>query len=85
MGASRKNRRTDYLVQWKDSPESKATWERDVTLLQFEWAMQAYLQAKSTRASTSIRGGGFITPPRMPRPLIGYKGLRGMPYSYEGT
>ena len=38
MGASRKNRRTDYLVQWKDSSESKATWERDVTLWQFEGA-----------------------------------------------
>ena len=43
MGVSRKNRQTYYLVQWKDSPESKATWERDVTLLQFEGAMQAYL------------------------------------------
>ena len=25
MGASRKNQRIDYLVQWKDSLESKAT------------------------------------------------------------
>ena len=32
MGASRKNRRTNYLVQWKDSLESEAKWERDVTL-----------------------------------------------------
>ena len=43
MGASRKNRRTDYLIQWKESLESEATWERDVTLWQFEGAVQAYL------------------------------------------
>ena len=32
MGASRKNRWINYLVQWKGSLESEATWERDVTL-----------------------------------------------------
>ena len=63
MGASRKNRRTNYLVQWKDSPESEATWERDITLWQVEGAVQTYLQAKSTRASTSTGGGGLLPPP----------------------
>ena len=43
IGASRKNHLTDYLVQWKDSSESEATWERDVTLWQFEGVVQAYL------------------------------------------
>ena len=62
IGASRKNRRTDYLVQWKDSSESEATWELDVTLLQFEGAVQEYLKAKSTRASTSAGGEEFVTP-----------------------
>ena len=62
MGASRKNRWTDYLVQWKDSLESEATWERDVTLWQFEGAVQEYLKAKSTWALTSTGGGGFVTP-----------------------
>ena len=62
MGASRKNRRTDYLVQWKDSSESEATWEQDVTLLQFKGAVQEYLKAKSTRASTSAGGEEFVTP-----------------------
>ena len=32
MGHSRKNRRTDFLVQWKETSETKATWERDVSL-----------------------------------------------------
>ena len=36
IGTSRKNRRTNYLVQWKDSLELEATWEQDVTLWQFE-------------------------------------------------
>ena len=62
MGESRKNRRTNYLVQWKDSSESEATWERDVTCWQFEGAVQEYLKAKSTRTSSSARGGGFVTP-----------------------
>ena len=62
MGASRKNRRTDYLVQWKGSLESEATWEWDITLWQFEGAVQDYLKAKSTWASTSAGGGGFVTP-----------------------
>ena len=62
MGASRKNRRTDCLVQWKDSPESEATWERDVTLWQFEGVVKIYLQAKSTRASTLVEGCGFVIP-----------------------
>ena len=53
MGASRKNRWTDYLVQWKGSLESEATWERDVTLWQFEGVVQDYLKSKSTWASTT--------------------------------
>ena len=62
MGASRKNLRIDYLVKWKGSLESEATWERDVTLWQFEGVVQEYLKAKSTWASTSTGGGGFVSP-----------------------
>ena len=62
MGASRKNWWTDYLVHWKDNLESEATWERDVTLWQFEGAVQEYPKAQSTRASTSAGGVGFVTP-----------------------
>ncbi|RVW19034.1 Transposon Tf2-2 polyprotein [Vitis vinifera] len=39
MRHSRKNRRTDFLVQWKRTSEAEATWERDVTLWQFETAV----------------------------------------------
>ena len=42
MGHSRKNRRTDFLVQWKGISETEASWERDVTLWQFEKEVQAY-------------------------------------------
>ena len=62
MGHNRKNRRTDFLVQWKGTSEAEATWERDVTLWQFETAVQAYWQTKSTRTSTLAGGGGFVSP-----------------------
>ena len=65
MGASRKNRRTDYLVQWKGSLESEATWERDVTLWQFEGAVQDY-----QRGLRLQREGEGLLPPRMPK-LVG--------------
>ncbi|RVW58793.1 Transposon Tf2-2 polyprotein [Vitis vinifera] len=58
MGHSKKNRRTDFLVQWKGISEAEASWERDVTLWQFEKEVQAYWRSKSTRASTSAGGGG---------------------------
>ena len=31
MGVSKKNWQIDFLVQWKGSLESEASWERDVT------------------------------------------------------
>lgn len=62
MGASRKNRRTDYLVQWEGSSEVDATWERDVTLWQFEDQIKEYLETLPTRTSASSGGGGFVRP-----------------------
>ena len=62
MGHSRKTRRTDFLVQWKGISETETSWERDVTLWQFEKEVQAYWQSKSTMASTSADGGGFLNP-----------------------
>ena len=62
QGASRKNRRTDYLVHWEGSQEADATWERDVTLWQFENEIKAYLETLPTRTSASTGGGGFVRP-----------------------
>ncbi|KAG6517981.1 hypothetical protein ZIOFF_021381 [Zingiber officinale] len=62
FGMSKKNRRTEFLVLWKGKPKSEATWERDVTLWQFEKQIQAYLQKQSTMASTSSGGGGLLAP-----------------------
>ena len=62
MGHSRKNRQTDFLVQWNGTSKVEATWERDVTLWQFETVVQAYWQTKSTKASTLADRGGFVGP-----------------------
>uniref|UniRef100_A0A803M2A2 Chromo domain-containing protein n=1 Tax=Chenopodium quinoa TaxID=63459 RepID=A0A803M2A2_CHEQI len=35
-GQSKKNRRVEFLVQWKNCPEAEALWERDTTLWQFK-------------------------------------------------
>ncbi|RVW29571.1 hypothetical protein CK203_077441 [Vitis vinifera] len=61
MGHSKKNWRIDFLVQWKGISETEASWERDITLWQFEKEIQAYWQSKSTRVSTSAGGGGFVS------------------------
>ncbi|RVW72817.1 Transposon Ty3-I Gag-Pol polyprotein [Vitis vinifera] len=61
IGHSRKNRRTDFLVQWKGISETEASWERDVTLWKFEKKVHAYWQSKSTRASTSELSEGITS------------------------
>ena len=62
MGHSRNNRQTDFLVQWKGTSEADATLERDVTLWQFETAVQAYWQTKSTRRRLQQTGVGLSAP-----------------------
>ncbi|KAL0396344.1 UNVERIFIED_CONTAM: Transposon Ty3-I Gag-Pol polyprotein [Sesamum calycinum] len=61
MGQSKKNRRTDYLVHWSGESEADATWERDVTLWQFEGKLDEYWAVRDgvtpTRASGSSGGG----------------------------
>ncbi|CAL5371561.1 unnamed protein product [Camellia sinensis] len=61
-GQSKKNRRTHYLVKWKGSPEADASWEKDVTLWQFEKQITDYLEALPTRTSASSGGGGLLAP-----------------------
>ena len=59
QGTSRKNRRTDYLVQWEG--DDQVTWEKDLTLWQFEKQVKAYLETLPTRTSASSGGGGFVS------------------------
>ncbi|KAL0307163.1 UNVERIFIED_CONTAM: Transposon Ty3-I Gag-Pol polyprotein [Sesamum radiatum] len=64
MGQSKKNRRTDYLVHWSGESEVDATWERDVTLWQFEGKLDEYWAVREgvsppTRVSSSSGGGGL--------------------------
>ena len=42
QGMSKKNRRTDYLVQWEGKDEADATWEKGVILWQFEDQIREY-------------------------------------------
>ena len=62
LGASKKNQRTEYLVQWKGEEVADATWEKAVSLWQFEDQVNAYLQGISTRTSSSSGGGGLLPP-----------------------
>ncbi|KAG8638589.1 hypothetical protein MANES_14G045351v8, partial [Manihot esculenta] len=62
LGQSKKNRRTEFLIQWKDKPVSEATWERDTTLWQFEEQIEDYLRALPTRTLAPFGGGGLLDP-----------------------
>ncbi|KAL0305332.1 UNVERIFIED_CONTAM: hypothetical protein Sangu_3037800 [Sesamum angustifolium] len=62
MGQSKKNRRTNYLIHWSGESEADATWERDVTLWQFEEKLDEYWTVREgvtppTKASGSSGGG----------------------------
>ncbi|KAL0413714.1 UNVERIFIED_CONTAM: Transposon Ty3-I Gag-Pol polyprotein [Sesamum radiatum] len=59
MGQSKKNRRTDYLVQRTGESEADATWERDVTLWQFEDKIDQYWAVK-VRTTTTDEDVGFF-------------------------
>jgi len=61
LGQNIKNRRTDYLVQWKDGGEADASWGRDVSLWQFEKQIYEYHKTLlTTRASSSSSGGDLL-------------------------
>ena len=61
LGQSKKNRRTEFLVLWKGKLEADATWERDVSLWQFERQIEDYL-TNSTRTLNVLGGGGLLAP-----------------------
>ena len=60
--ASRRGRRSDYLMRWEGSSEAHATWERNAVLWRFEVRINEYVETLPTRTSVSSGGGGFVTP-----------------------
>lgn len=65
MGASKKNRRTDYLVQWKGTSKIDASYERDVDLRQFEDKVNEYLDSLLVKTSHSSDGKCLSGPQRL--------------------
>ncbi|KAL0368101.1 UNVERIFIED_CONTAM: Transposon Ty3-G Gag-Pol polyprotein [Sesamum calycinum] len=60
MGQSKKNRWTDYLVHWLGESEADATWERDVTLWQFEEKLDEYWAASASWHGTVSASGDTV-------------------------
>ena len=57
-----KNKWTEYLIHWKGTPISDASWEKGATLWQFEDQINEYVRLKSTRTTITSSGGGFVSP-----------------------
>ena len=57
-----KNKWTKYLIHWKGTPISEASWEKGATLWQFEDHINEYARLKSTRTPTTSSGRGFVSP-----------------------
>ncbi|OIT07293.1 hypothetical protein A4A49_66143 [Nicotiana attenuata] len=62
LGMHKKNRQTQFLIQWKGKPEADTTWEKGASLWQYEQQIEDYLKSASTRASSSTSGGGLLAP-----------------------
>ncbi|CAH9148831.1 unnamed protein product [Cuscuta epithymum] len=67
-GQSKKNRRTEYLVQWEGDSKADAVWVKDINLWQFEDKIEEYWRSRDgasqppTRTSDSPGGGGLLDP-----------------------
>ena len=57
-----KNKWTEYLVHWKGTPVSEASWENGATLWHFEDQILEYARLKSMRTLNTFSGGGFVSP-----------------------
>ena len=57
-----KNKWTEYLIHWKGTPVSEASWEKGAILWQFEEQILEYARLKSTRTLNTSSGGGFVSP-----------------------
>lgn len=62
LGQGKKNRRTEFLVQWKGKQACDATWEKGSSLWQFEDEVKAYLDSASSRTTSSSGGGSLLDP-----------------------
>ena len=51
---------TYYLVKWKGAAKTEESWEKALTLWQFEKEVKAFEDTLSTRTSTSSGGGGLL-------------------------
>ena len=51
---------TYYLVKWKGSTELEASWEKALTLWQFEMEVKAFEATLLTRTSASSGGGDLL-------------------------
>ena len=57
-----KNKWTEYLIHWKGTPISEASWEKGATLWQFEDHINEYARMKSTRTPIPLVGEGLLAP-----------------------
>ena len=57
-----KNKWTEYLIHWKGTPVSEASWEKGATLWQFEEKILEYAQLKSMRMLNTSSGEGLLAP-----------------------
>ena len=57
-----KNKWIEYLIHWKGTPVSEASWEKGATLWLFKDQILEYARLKSTRTSITSSGGGFVSP-----------------------
>ena len=51
---------TYYLVKWKGAAETEASWEKALTLWQFEKKVKTFKDTLPTRTSTSSSGGALL-------------------------
>ena len=62
LGASKKNKRAKYLVQWKGSSEVDVIWEKVTDLWPFKDKINSYLDALPSTRTSNSSGGGLLAP-----------------------
>lgn len=64
FGKSKKNMRNEYMVQWEGILSKEASWEKALSLWQFENEVRRYWEKTTplTRTLNSSGGGGLLRP-----------------------